>query len=439
MRKNKLIYLSFLLLFPDLPIFSQEKEEDEESKKSEFSVNAEIRTRSNLLYGYKKIPTNENSVSFVTEQRTRLGVEYKTGILQMKITLQDSRIWGDEEIYTKTGVYGDSASVDLQEAWAALNINDFWNFKIGRQVLHLDEGRLVSNRNWLNQGISYDAALIGFSKNDFDLDIALSYNNSAFELFDGEYNPAIMKSLDYLHLKKRVNKNLNISFSSLFSGFQSGDGSNKIRFKTTIGPYAKYYNKKFLAKGEFYYQLGKTVDNVDVNAYFFNLETGYNFSKLYLGAGIDYLSGQDPDTDIGSRFQSFDILYGARFKYYGNLNYVLTPASTMYGGVVNPFFRFNVKFNKKHNVKTTYHLLSTAQEIANPDIPEGFYDRNLGSELDMIYTFTIKSDINIKAGYHIAFPSETMEILKGIDPGTGNTPQWFWVMFSFKPTIFASK
>ncbi|NPA36320.1 MAG: alginate export family protein [Chlorobi bacterium] len=419
-------------------LFSQEKK-DTLKQKQDFNISAEIRTRGNVFNSYKKLPTATTDASYVIEQRTRLGFGYKNKILQMQITLQDSRIWGDENIVTKTGVFGDSASVDLQQAWAALQMGNYWKFKVGRQVLHLDDGRLVSNRNWLNQGLSYDAAVIKYNNNGFNLDIALSYNNSALNLFAGEYDPDKMKSLDYVYLRKNFNKNFTGSFSAIFAGYQPENEVSKIRFKNTIGPYLKYNNNKLFAKGEFYYQFGKTIDNVDVSAYFFNAETGYRINKFYFGAGIDYMSGQDTETPLNETFQAFDVLYGARFKYYGNLNYVLTPASTKYGGLMNPFFKFDVKFNKNHILKTTFLMLYTAQDVPDATSPGSFYDRNLGQELDMMYIYKITPDIFIKAGYHIAFPTETMEILKGVEPGTSNTPQWFWVMFSFKPTLFSTK
>ena len=279
--------------------------------------------------------------------------------------------------------------------------------------------------------------LLNFKKNNFYLDVMMSYNNSLMNLFAGEYDHLKIKSMDYIYLKKKFNKDLTTSLSTIFSGFQAEGSATTLYFKTTIGPYIKFDNKKLLAKGEFYYQLGKTVTGVDVNTYFFNTELGYNFGKIFLEAGIDYMSVQNTDTDINEEFQAFDILYGARFKYYGNLNYLVTPASTKYGGLINPFARFNVKFNKKHKVKLTYHIFSSAQDVENPD--GGYYDKGLGSELDMIYTFKIAKDISIKAGYHLAFPSETMEIFKGVEPGSSQTPQWFWLMFNFKPTLFSNK
>ncbi len=432
MKKQKLINLFFLLIIVTQSSWAQEE-------KPEFIINAELRTRSNILHGYKTLPTQENIAHFLVEQRTRLGFAYKTKQLEMNITVQDSRIWGDENIYTKTGLFGDTASIDLKEAWAKLNFNNLWSLKIGRQALQLDGGRLVAYRNWSNLSLSYDAALIQFHKNNFNLDIALSYNNSLMNLFAAEYNPEKMKSLNYIYLKNKFNKDFMASISSIFSGFQAEGSATTIYFKTSLGTYIKFDNKKLFARGEFYYQLGKNVEGVDVNAYFFSTDIGYYINKIYLGAGIDYMSGQDPNKSRTEEFQAFDILYGTRFGYYGNLNYVVTPASTLYGGLVDPFLKLNVNINQKNSIKTTFHIFQTAQKIPNPNIQGSFYDKSLGSELDMIYTYKFAKDISIRAGYHLAFPTETMEILKGVEPGNSQTPQWFWLAFNFKPTLFSNK
>ena len=156
----------------------------------------------------------------------------------------------------------------------------------------------------------------------------------------------------------------------------------------------------------------------------------------YFGVGIDYISGQDPNET--ETYQAFDNFYGARFKFNGNLNYFVTPGSTKNGGLVNPFVKLGLKFNKKHSLTAYYHMFQTNQDVVNATTGE-VYDKDLGSEIDLIYTYKINKEINIKAGYHTAFVSKTLESFKNVTVGESETPQWFWVMFTFKPKLFTSK
>ena len=106
-----------------------------------------------------------------------------------------------------------------------------------------------------------------------------------------------------------------------------------------------------------------------------------------------------------------------------DLNIMVTPASSKYGGIVNPFARFNTYFNKNNILKITYHIFQTAQDVTDASNPGQFYEKSLGSEIDMIYTHKLAKGISVKAGYHIAFPTATMEIFKGLKLGESETPQ----------------
>ena len=134
MKKRKLVVFLLSFLFVNSSIIAQlDKNKEKKEKKSEFTIDAELRTRGNIINGYKKLPTESNYASYVVEQRTRLGFGYKKDILEIKITFQDARIWGDGNLNTATGAFGDSASIDLKEGWAALRLNDNLKLKIGRQ------------------------------------------------------------------------------------------------------------------------------------------------------------------------------------------------------------------------------------------------------------------------------------------------------------------
>jgi len=435
MKTTKLIIILFVSFFFSQEILAQKEKKDE--KKSKLKIDASLRTRGEVINGYKSLPTENNSPNLVTSQQTRLNFGYENSKMKFYLSLQDARIWGEGDIVTGTGNFGNTASVDVFQAWASLKLSSSTDIKFGRQKLAVDGQRLIGGRGWNNNGLAYDAATLTYKKNGLSLNLVMSFNNQKYGVFVEDYDldEKKMKSMNYLHISKKFNDDLYMSFLTLFTGFQPAGSPTIVQFKNTSGIFMKYDNKKIFAASEVYYQLGKTIGGQDVAAYLFNAEAGYNFGIPYIGAGIDYISGQSQDET--EKYQAFDNFYGARFKFNGNLNYFVVPKSTKNGGLVNPFFKLGLKFNKKNSLTAYYHMFKTAQDVVNGTGEN--YDKNLGSEIDLIYTHKINKEIILKAGYHTAFVSETLESFKGVTIGESETPQWFWVMLTFKPTLFSSK
>lgn len=93
-----------------------------------FTVDIEIRPRFELRNGFKApIEKGEDPAAFV-EQRNRLSLDYDTGQYRVHLTVQDVRIWGNQNQIFKQ----DDALTNVYEAWAAYKLNDAWNFKFGR-------------------------------------------------------------------------------------------------------------------------------------------------------------------------------------------------------------------------------------------------------------------------------------------------------------------
>jgi len=194
---------------------------------SQFTISAELRPRFEMDNGaMRPIPDSLDTRYFVT-QRTRLIFDFNKEKYQFRLSLQDVRFWGNGDIYSSTGVWGSTGGVDIQEAWFRLKIGEYSNITIGRQMLKLDEQRLMATRNWNQFGISYDAVSFVFAKNDWILNAAVSYNtntevNNGKVMTDPEFFNAknIMKTQNYIHLMKKFNKNFSASFIALASGYQ---------------------------------------------------------------------------------------------------------------------------------------------------------------------------------------------------------------------------
>ena len=128
----------------------------------QFEINAELRPRAEMRHGYKILPVEDADASTFVSQRTRLNLFYNHEKFKMGFSLQDVRVWGDEQLFTSTGVYGDNVSLDLNEGWIEIFAGKSNSFKIGRQYWVYEDERLFSKRNWNQSSVKYDGLLYKF-------------------------------------------------------------------------------------------------------------------------------------------------------------------------------------------------------------------------------------------------------------------------------------
>jgi hypothetical protein len=74
------------------------------------TIDAEFRPRTEFRQGFRKPLADTLDAGFVTLQRTRLNVDYKGKILNGRISLQDSRIWGNSDNKTN------ASKIEIYEA-----------------------------------------------------------------------------------------------------------------------------------------------------------------------------------------------------------------------------------------------------------------------------------------------------------------------------------
>jgi len=431
---KKLLLFALFLFFGISQVFSQ------------FSISAELRPRFELDNGTFKPLADTSTTLYYVSQRSRINFDFNKEKYQMHLSIQDVRLWGSEDIATPTGVFGSTNGLDIYEAWFKLRAGEKSEFTIGRQELILDDQRMVATRNWNQFGLTYDALLYNFKNKGWNLNVALSYNNTLLNkvgipIEDGTIFNSInrMKSFNFIYLKKKFNEHISASAIVIGSGFQKINNRNVLYLTGTYGLWAGINVAGFDANASAYYQNGAAQNSQEVNAYMFTVNPGYTISKLRIGLGVDYFSGDDAnDNDYGNSERTFNRFYGAVYKYNGNMNYyTYIKASTRNGGLMDLYPNLTFNASKKHVVTAYYHFFSLANAVTvGSDIID---DKNLGSELDLVYTFKQSKELNLKAGFSYYFATETLEIIKGYPNGNINNPYWGWVMLTFKPTLFTSK
>lgn len=428
---------------------------------AQLQLSAEIRPRAEFRRGYGLLPPEGVDPAFAVSQRTRLIFQYSAEKYRFGLSFQDTRVWGDESLYSAIGVFGDEASIDMKEGWIELLPWQHHAFKIGRQYLVYQDDRLLSARNWNQNSISYDALLYKFSKNGFDLHVNLSYNNNREYIFGNDYNtykevikfdsisnsiivdlvtqrPKI-KTLNFLYLAKKIGKS-ELSIISLATGVQNPESSNVIHIKGTYGGFYKYTGESLNFRSTAYYQNGRNVNGSEVSAYMFHLLGDYKLNRFTLTAGIDYLSGQDhfnESKDYMEKDHLFDIFYGNRHGYYGHMDYFSNMSvGTRNGGLIDSYGGVTFKLTSNVDLKAMYHNFRLQNRAPDPTNVTFALDKALGSELDLGFGIKIHPEIRLEGGFSFMLPTESLEKIQKIAPGESKFAYWSWLMLTAKPVLF---
>jgi len=425
---------------------------------AQLTVKTEIRNRTEARFGYRNLPDTSKNMAFLTSQRTRIGLNYKSKYYETLILLQDVRVWGDQSSYSQTSLNGDPASVELKEGWVKLIFNNSIHLKLGRQEWAFDDERLLSKRDWPGSGLSYDATLITFSHKKVITNMGLSWNNKDENLFGNDYRyfsssyvfdtstqktklvsteiGGKLKTLNFLHIKFDYSKNFSATLLGVLSGWQPQGKNDGIFLRQTAGAFLSYNGTKFKLDGSAYYQLGKNQMGQPVSAYFFSSKLFFVQEKFRIGACIDYLSGNDATNlspDYATTDHLFDLLYGNRHKYYGHLDYFSNiDKSTRKGGLIDNFMMFSFKPDKKKDFALDIHYFLLQNNVYNLT-GNKVLDNKLGLEIDAYSGFKILENVDLKLGYSCFFATDSLIDLQGLDANISLFPHWLWFIISVKP------
>ena len=399
--------------------------------RAQFKIEAQYRPRFELRDGYRKLATDGSVPTVVISQRTRLSFSYESEKLKLKLTPQDVRVWGDEQLASSTGVYGDNASIDLFEAYAEMRIGNLGWLSVGRQQLVYDFERLLAARNWNQNGMAYDAIVLKLGINQWDIHAGSSWNSLDATLSDNLYLPDRIKSLNYLWANRKFSDQLNFSFLHIASGVTETDSTNTLHFRQTTGINAEYKWNNFKLRGNAYYQYGKNNTGTTVSAFLIDADAGYNIGNITPGVGLSYLSGNnDPD---GSTDKLFDVLYGARHRYFGHMDYFRDFAKhTKEGGLADFYAYLKYEFSKTISLTNIGHYFLLAQ--TNALTPN---DKYLGYENELMLNYKFNDWGTIKSGYVFYLPTESFKTLQGVS--NDKFSQFFYLELTLKPTLFKQK
>jgi Alginate export len=399
---------------------------------AQLKVDAELRPRFEYRHGYKTLfPDNEDPAAFVS-QRSRLNFYYKTEKLNFYLSFQDVRVWGDVSQLNTS----DKNGMSVHQAWGELLFDSNFSLKFGRQEIIFDDHRIFGNVGWAQQARSHDAAILKYKKETFKFDLGFAFNQDGEALTGNTLTtPNTYKSIQFLWMHKDW-RNLKASFLFLNNGLQFIDvdnaENNEIRYSQTLGTHLIYGKGNLGLVSNLYYQFGKDKANNDLNAYLLGLEAMYKLSKkVKAGFGFELQSGNDNGTPSNNENRAFNPFYGTNHKFNGFMDYFYVGNHSNNVGLLDLYAKAVFKVNQKSSLTTFIHNFSAAAaDLVNNN------SKQLGTEIDLVYSYNFDKDINIKAGYSQLFASDGMEALK--NNFDSNTNNWGWIMVTIKPILFTS-
>ncbi|WP_394971030.1 alginate export family protein [uncultured Croceitalea sp.] len=398
----------------------------------QLEIQAEIRPRFEYRHGFGTLfPDNADASAFVS-QRTRLNTSLKKEYLNLYLSVQDIRVWGDVPQLNRA----DRNGFGIFQAWGELLFSPEISLKLGRQALDLDDQRIFGSVAWAQQARSHDMALLKYQKNSSILKLGAAFNQ------DGESNIGNLlttantyKSIQFAWFHQDW-ETFSASFLFLNNGLQFIDAvdvaNSETRFSQTLGSHLKYKKQNLALASNLYYQFGNDVSNNDISAYLFSLEASYKLQpKFSLILGGELLSGNDDGAPSNGENKAFTPFYGTNHKFNGLMDYFFVGNHANNVGLVDFYVGSVIGLGEKTSLNVRIHNFSAAADLQATD------SRQLGVEADFVLNYNFKKDINIKAGYSHLFPSEGMEFLK--NNFDDNSNYWAWAMVTIKPTLFQTK
>jgi len=410
------------------------------------NISVDMRARTEFRHGYRNIPVKDTAPSFFINQRTRLNFDFKAKRLDFFASIQDARVWGEQDPREGQGTTsGTTASptttfpIYLFEAYVEPHFNDHWSVRIGRQRLVYDNQRLFAENDWRLPGNSHDAVrFIYNNKINFNTELTFAFNQSAENTFSTTYAPLTKNYKDLLvhYLNYKLSKTFVLTTINTMDGYQSAYNPKTTYQRFTSGGRLEYQTYNWYLTTAAYYQYGKDSSGKKLSAYYIQPEIKYASKSLAIRLGMEYLSGQD---STSSKDNNFVPLYGVAHRFMGNLDLFTTfPSDVKNGGLINPYLFFQYTKNK-WTVRFENHLFYSHTGTAFKSMPSN--NKYLGFENDWRLNFKPTPVIDLEYGFCWASVTNSMiEVKNGIKSSSdldkySKTPYWSYLSIRITPVI----
>lgn len=441
--------------------------------KAQLTLTGQLRPRVEVRAGQGTLQKESDKAALFTSQRFRLNAGFGGYRYKVFASLQDVRVWGQDASTINRTTTEANNGVMLNEAWGEIFLNDTiskiqnLSLKIGRQEISYNDQKVLGGLDWLQQGRRHDAIILKFTNKGWIADIGVAFNQNK-ELNTGTiYNGAataypagtngigtMYKSFQYAYIGRKF-------FFGDLSFLFFKDDFNKYTTVTSGTPAVTtkvygtgvwsrsttglYYNvniaRKLNLMGSYYYQGGHDKDGRSLSSNLASITSTLQLGrKLFVGPGIDYLSGTDGTKAVTATSESnlFDPLYGTPHKFWGSMDYFYAANGFGKQGLLNYFLK--AKYNAKDNLTffMDLHCFESANNLSNG--VGGTLNSYLGTELDFKMSYNFTKIINLEAGYSFMIATNSMASAAVKNVTTPDlSPQWAYVSLNIKPNFLAKK
>ncbi|TRX16153.1 hypothetical protein FNW17_14810 [Flavobacterium franklandianum] len=435
--------------------------------KAQFTLTGQLRPRTELREGQGTLQKNGDDAALHISQRTRLNAGYTGYRFKVFMALQDVRVWGQDQSSINRTTTDANDGLMLHEAWGEIFLNDTvskiknLSLKIGRQEISYDDQKVIGALDWLQQARRHDAIVLKFANKGWIADIGAAFNQNSEKTVGTLYNGipttygagtngigTMYKSFQYAYVGKKFFFG---DLSFLFFKDDFNKYTTVAAVKTPVqGVWSRtttglFYNvnptRKINLAGSYYYQGGRNKDGRILSANLASITSTVQVSrKLFVGPGIDYLSGTDGTKAVttDSRSNLFDPLYGTPHKFWGGMDYFYVASGFGNQGLMNYFFKAKYNAKDKLTLFAELHGFESANKVSNGT--GGTRTSYLGTELDLKMSYNFTKLINIEAGYSYMKATNTMASAQVKNVTNANlSPQWAYVTLNIKPDFLASK
>lgn len=426
---------------------------------AQFTLSGEFRPRTEFRHGFQSLADSNQHYALFTDQRTRLNFDFKTETYEVKLAIQDVRVWGATSQLNTTDAF-----TSVHEAWGNVYLNKMWSFKFGRQEINCDDHRILGNVDWAQHARSHDAAMFKFKKDGMQLDALFAFNQDAAQSNTTNYTvPKNYKSMQYVWFHKDFAKSIQVSILALNNGKQVtnvGNASYHTNYTQTFGTHTKFKKNKFDAAFNGYYQMGSmnTLPAKKLNAYLIGLDLNYKLTEKFTATLGGELQSGNNQTDTSKAYtniqHAFSPLYGTNHKFNGFMDYFYVGNWEGSVGLQDIFVKFNYT-NEKSFIGLDAHIFSAVGSVWNvyaysdellggnltPTYKE--MSKTLGAEFDLYFGRPIAKGVLFKGGFSMMLGTETLAHLNGIirsgKPYNDAINAWAYAMIIIKPTFFTTE